>query len=63
MRIRIILLFIAVFLIPHQGFSQFLRAEGKDIVDANGKPVLLRGIGLGGWLVPEGYMLHIPGRG
>ncbi len=63
MRIRIILIFIALFLIPNQGLSQFLRAEGKEIVDASGKPVLLRGIGLGGWLVPEGYMLHIPGRG
>lgn len=63
MRIRFILILVVLFLIPNQGFPQFLRAEGKDIVDANGKPVLLRGIGLGGWLVPEGYMLHIPGRG
>ncbi len=41
----------------------YLHTQGKEIVDSNGNPVLLRGIGLGGWLVPEGYMLHIPGYG
>ncbi|MDZ7289740.1 MAG: cellulase family glycosylhydrolase [candidate division KSB1 bacterium] len=54
---------VIVFFISNQGFSQFLHVAGKEIVDANGKPILLHGIGLGGWLVPEGYMLHIPGRG
>ncbi len=43
--------------------SEFLRAEGPDIVDADGNVVLLQGLGLGGWLVPEGYMLQIPGYG
>ena len=39
-------------------FSQgFLHTEGKEIVEGNGDPILLRGFGLGGWLVPEGYML------
>ena len=39
-------------------FSQgFLHTEGKEIVEGNGEPILLRGFGLGGWLVPEGYML------
>lgn len=58
------LVFLAgLFFFTPQSFAQFLRAEGKDIVVANGKPVLLRGIGLGGWLFPEGYMLHIPGFG
>ena len=28
------------------------------IVEGNGEPVVLREFGLGGWLVPEGYMLH-----
>ena len=32
---------------------------GPDIVDPFGNPVYLHGVGLGGWLVPEGYMLHI----
>jgi aryl-phospho-beta-D-glucosidase BglC (GH1 family) len=43
--------------------SQFARCQGKQIVDANGNNLLLRGIGLGGWLVPEAYMLHMPGFG
>tara|TARA_R110000868_G_scaffold67582_5_gene200428 strand:+ start:5735 stop:7480 length:1746 start_codon:yes stop_codon:yes gene_type:complete len=39
-------------------FSQgFLHRNGQDIVDGNGKNVILRGLGLGGWMVQEGYML------
>ena len=39
-------------------YSQgFLQTSGKEIVEGNGEPILLRGFGLGGWLVPEGYML------
>ncbi|HEX9736967.1 MAG TPA: cellulase family glycosylhydrolase [Thermoanaerobaculia bacterium] len=34
--------------------------RGGDVVDrATGKPVLLRGFGIGGWLLPEGYMWGI----
>ncbi len=36
----------------------FLKASGKNIVNGTGQIFLLKGIGLGGWLVPEGYMLH-----
>ena len=35
----------------------FLHRDGQKIVDGNGKNVLLRGLGLGGWMVQEGYML------
>ncbi len=38
-----------------------LHARGKDIVDERGNVVVLTGFGLGGWLVPEGYMLGMPG--
>lgn len=41
----------------------FLHTEGAKIVDSAGEEVLIRGFGLGGWLVPEGYMLKIPGYG
>ncbi|MBI3139121.1 MAG: cellulase family glycosylhydrolase [Sphingobacteriales bacterium] len=34
----------------------FLSASGQDIIDASGKRVYLRGVGLGNWLLPEGYM-------
>jgi aryl-phospho-beta-D-glucosidase BglC (GH1 family) len=36
----------------------FLRASGKIIVDGNNRNVLLRGMGLGGWMLQEGYMLE-----
>jgi endoglucanase len=34
----------------------FLRTRGHDMVDEDGNKVLLRGVGLGNWLLPEGYM-------
>jgi hypothetical protein len=41
----------------------FLKADGKWIVNAKGERVLLRGIGLGGWMLQEGYMLRLKGEG
>lgn len=43
--------------------SGFLRVQGTTIVDSTGAEVLLRGFGLGGWLVLEGYQARIPGFG
>lgn len=43
--------------------QNFLRADGKRIVDGKGQNVLLRGIGLGGWMLQEGYMLRVNGQG
>ena len=40
------------------GQEGFLHNVDGEIVDGSGEPILLRGFGLGGWLVPEGYMLH-----
>ena len=45
------------------GTNSFLTIQGKSFVDSTGKAILLRGMGLGGWLVPEGYQVHIPGFG
>ncbi|RMF10863.1 MAG: carbohydrate-binding protein [Candidatus Neomarinimicrobiota bacterium] len=45
------------------GQTGYLHNLDGQVVDGNGTPVLLRGIGLGGWLVPEGYMLNFPGFG
>lgn len=39
-------------------FEGFLKASGKKIVDGNNREVLLRGMGLGGWMLQEGYMLE-----
>ncbi len=38
--------------------AQYLRVSGKQIVDKNGNEVILRGMGLGGWMLQEGYMLE-----
>ncbi len=38
--------------------QSFLHTKGKEIVTAEGKPFLIKGINLGNWLVPEGYMFH-----
>jgi endoglucanase len=43
--------------------AQGLRADGTKIVDAQGKNVVLRGMGLGGWMLQEGYMLKINKEG
>jgi endoglucanase len=37
-------------------FSGFVRAESARLVDPSGRNLLLRGVGLGNWLLPEGYM-------
>src|SRR5437660_4875183 len=39
-----------------QASAQFAHTDHKQIVDAAGKPLLLRATNLGNWLVPEGYM-------
>lgn len=36
----------------------FLHRDGQKIVDGNGKNIVLRGLGLGGWMVQEGYMIQ-----
>ncbi len=41
-----------------QAQSRFVHRDGKQLVDATGKPLLLRGINLGNWLVNEGYMFR-----
>ena len=33
-----------------------MHAEAKRLVDGRGAPLVLRGVGLGNWLLPEGYM-------
>src|SRR6476620_1234656 len=38
------------------GQARFVTTRGKEIVATDGKPLLLKGINLGNWLLPEGYM-------
>ena len=41
--------------------AQGLRTLGKKIINANGDEVLLKGVGLGGWMLQEGYMMNSSG--
>ncbi len=61
MKIKLIL--ILYFLLFYSFFAfgkqkKFFSVMGKEIIDINDKPILLKGINLGNWLVPEGYMFH-----
>jgi endoglucanase len=51
--LQLLLLFLAL---TSQGSAQFAHTDHNQIVDAAGKPLLLRATNLGNWLVPEGYM-------
>jgi endoglucanase len=51
------LLMLSIF-ISFSTFSQgYLHRNGQKIEDGNGNNIVLRGLGLGGWMVQEGYML------
>ncbi|CAM3670232.1 cellulase family glycosylhydrolase [Cohnella lubricantis] len=41
----------------------WVRAEGKRLVNGRGEELMLRGVGLGSWLLPEGYMWKLPEGG
>ncbi len=41
----------------------FLKASGQQIVNERSEKVILRGMGLGGWMLQEGYMLRVQGIG
>ncbi|MDB5019392.1 MAG: glycosyl hydrolase family 5 [Pedobacter sp.] len=52
--------FLILFLTSTNTFSQaFLKAQGTKIVNGEGQNVLLKGIGLGGWMLQEGYMMKV----
>ena len=54
----LILLVVTSFTLSGQGF---LSVDGQEIVNENGEPYLLKGMGLGGWMLQEGYMLQTAG--
>ena len=55
---NIIFLLLTLFATADAQNKNFVRCDGKNIVDADGKVLLLRGINIGNWLNPEGYMFH-----
>tara|TARA_B110000438_G_scaffold298035_1_gene345456 strand:- start:908 stop:4156 length:3249 start_codon:yes stop_codon:yes gene_type:complete len=56
MRINLIFLLLLFYSINLSG--QGLRSQGKNIVNQQGNEVILRGMGLGGWMLMEGYMMQ-----
>src|ERR1019366_5034412 len=40
----------------HENNISFLHTAGQDIVNESGEKIYLKGVGLGNWLLPEGYM-------
>lgn len=53
---------VLLLLFSKQSFAQgFLKANGKVIVNGKGEEIILRGMGLGGWMLQEPYMLRLSG--
>lgn len=40
----------------------FLRTKGQQIVDENNQPIIMKGWGIGNWLLTEGYMWQMHGQ-
>jgi len=55
---KITLLFICL---SQLASAQYLHQKGKYIVDGNNNEFILRGIGMGGWMLQEGYMMESSG--
>jgi endoglucanase len=47
----------------HLSAQGFLKAKGKIIVNERGEKYILRGMGLGGWMLQEGYMFRLGALG
>ena len=46
---------------PSQTMTGFVHTRGAQLVNSQGQPLHLRGINLGNWFEPEGYMFHFKG--
>ena len=60
---RLFLFLFIIFMAFEARTQGFLKADGKKIVNQDGENILLRGIGLGGWMLQEGYMMKVNGQG
>jgi hypothetical protein len=63
-KIRIMKIFLTaiILVLSFKTYSQgFLQANGTKIVNGNNQEILLRGIGPGGWMLQEPYMLNLNG--
>lgn len=53
--------YVLIFFTFQLSFGQMLSTSGTQIENDSGENVLLRGIGLGGWMLQEGYMMNSNG--
>jgi endoglucanase len=60
-KLRSAFFFFFLAFISHINAQHFLSTNGQAIVNENQDTILLRGMGLGGWMVQEGYMLQTAG--
>jgi hypothetical protein len=57
---KLFLFILILFTSINNSYSQgYLKVDGKRIVNEEGENIILRGMGLGGWMLQEGYMLKI----
>ncbi|HEY9123727.1 MAG TPA: cellulase family glycosylhydrolase, partial [Bacteroidales bacterium] len=56
---KLLTLLLVVAFISQVNAQGFLHRDKKAIVDGQGNEVILRGIGLGGWMLQEPYMLNL----
>src|SRR4051812_44439448 len=55
-KLRLLLRLLFALMMSLPAGAQFAHSDHKQIVDGDGRPVMLRATNLGNWLVPEGYM-------
>ena len=53
--------FVMLLFVDQVSAQGFLKTRGKQIVDEDGAPYMLKSMGLGGWMIQEGYMLRTSG--
>lgn len=62
LKLKLIIVYIFIILFTKNSTAQnFLQTSGRAIVNENQDTILLKGMGLGGWMVQEGYMLQTSG--
>jgi aryl-phospho-beta-D-glucosidase BglC (GH1 family) len=60
-KIQLLTLTLMIVMACQVNAQHFLSTSGQAIVNENQDTILLRGMGLGGWMVQEGYMLQTAG--
>ncbi|MFN8255308.1 MAG: carbohydrate-binding protein [Bacteroidales bacterium] len=57
-RAKYIITFLTIIVTIQLRAQGYLHTSNKQIVDGTGNEIILRGIGLGGWMLQEGYMMQ-----